>query len=606
MVIPYNSLPFGFLLINEIGHNDEYFSQVEFTDSIEDINSGVLTNKIRIRENSDTLVKFTSYFNEPFRLEMDGFDGVDVAEVFHDDGIYLEPSEKIIKVFSYISFPLPPGLYIIKVSGNEKNYYTSFEVLGSRLDSNSWELMATDVFESIKMLAFQMAVQKVSAVNKPIINEFMGSLILKMNVIEQHYNKVIAALDDLSKNPHNKISKKYVLSSKAEQFAIDYQCNKLNTRKINIGSGYVPLKFTDYQLTENAYMKRIVLELDKIIRLFINEMGSKKSYIMSKLENDQHGKDKNTYEYRRNVTNLEFLLKYYTKAKKIKSVINNLKDAAWFGSVNENIIQRVPSQSMLDPRYGILSKVSKELKTMTIRYDIDNRLSFIWHNSSKLYELWGIIKLVEAFRNIGFVLEEGLNVEKIGGELKIAGLSSGDFFILKKNDIMVKITYEPSLYKSDRETSLDTDPVYTVGKNVTPDCKIDFFYDINASRLYMTSLIVDFKYRAKQSIWSDYRDDCKKQLISYASDTRSVMVSYKDRRQSLRIRPVSEVWALYPNSANVQEEQIENDLFINLISFVPGYQDVIERHISRFINEYLIYDIAEVNRLYGAKEVSAS
>ena len=171
---------------------------------------------------------------------------------------------------------------------------------------------------------------------------------------------------------------------------------------------------------------------------------------------------------------------------------------------------------------------------------------------------------------------------------------------------MVKITYEPSLCKCDRETSLDTDPVYTVGKNVTPDCKIDFFYNFNASRLYMTSLIVDFKYRAKQSIWSDYRDDCKKQLISYASDTRSIMVSYKDRRQSLRIRPVSEVWALYPNSANVEEEQIESDLFINLISFVPGYQDVIERHINRFIDEYLLYDIAEVNRLYGAKEASAS
>ena len=79
MVITYNSLPFVFLLINEIGHSDEYFSQIDFTDSIEDINNGVLTNKIRIRENSDTLVKFTSNINGPFRLEMDGFDGVDVA-----------------------------------------------------------------------------------------------------------------------------------------------------------------------------------------------------------------------------------------------------------------------------------------------------------------------------------------------------------------------------------------------------------------------------------------------------------------------------------------------------------------------------------------------
>lgn len=594
MVIQYNNLPFKLAVINEVGERDYSVQDFAFCDDIEDINNGLVEAEIKIRENSNVFLRFRS--NIDCILEMDGFDGIDIPETRHDDGTYLQPSDGKVKVFSYESSPLPPGLYIIKVKTASKNYFTSFEVLPARLDDRAWQIMATDVFESIKLMAFQLAVQKVSVANSFYEGEEFGVLLLKMNVIDQYFHKVIAALDDLRLNPHSKISKKYVLSSKAEQHSIDFQCNKLNSMKINIDRAYIPLRYTDYQITENAYVKRMVLSLDKVMRLFIKEINEKKIFLEAKVANDFYGKDKNTYEYNRNCRSLSFLELYYSKARKIISIINKLKEALWFKEVNANIIQRVPSQSMLDPRYAILSRVSKELEGLTIKYDMDNRLSFIWHNSAKLYELWGVIKLVEALQNLGFELVEGLNVDRIGYELKISGLASGNSFMMKRDSLEIKVTYEPTLLAAEDKSGIESDPVYTVGKHVTPDCKIDYFYNLEDRKLYMGSLIIDFKYRSKYAFWNNYRENCRHQLMSYVNDTRSKNISNRNEMSSLRMRPVVSVWALYPDRFNVDEEETDENLFIKLLSFVPGYQQFISRHLQGVLEDYIYPEIEAVGR----------
>lgn len=582
MVIQYNYLPFEFDLINNRGDEQKNYNNISFCDDIKDINDDLLKNSITINENSTVLIKFNS--SKPFRLEMDGFDGSTLDSIKHDDGIYLTPSKNIIPVMRYDNFPLPPGRYIIKVYLEDKCYYTSYEVKSVRLDDVTWELMAKEVLESIKLLAFQMAVQKNLPSSKKYMEGMLGSLLLKMNIIEQQFNKVIAALDDISINPHSKISKKYILTNKSNSSRSDFKCNKLDVKKIRLSFCYEPVKYTDYQLTENAYMKRIIVNLDNIIRQFINEIRENRDYLNTKILNDKHGKEKNTAEYNRDLNNFNYIQKYYIKARKIKNIIDKVKDTTWFNLVNENILSKVASQSMFDPRYAILSKLSKDLKSQNIKYNINNTLSFIWHNSSKLYELWGVIKLVETFQKMGFALQKGFNVEKVGDELRIAGLSSGDYFLFTKGDLDVKISYDAIIPKEKGDASLDIDPVYTVGQHNKPDCKIDFYYKINDERHYISSLIIDFKYRTKKSLWKNTYTNSRHQLISYANDTRSLYIYGFDKKSSLSQRPVKSVWALYPDRYNVSEETVEEDLFIKLISFVPGYQDIIEQHIDEFLS----------------------
>ena len=597
MVIQSSLLPFQLSVSWDNGQVFRINDRIAFCDDIDDINNGILKNSIQIRENTSVIIDF--YSDKECRLEMDGFDGIDVIQLVHEDGFYLRAPANKVEVFSNDNFPLPPGRFILQINCEGTIDYTSFVVKPGRLNDSTWQLMAEDVYESIKLLAFQMAAQRMGISDKEHNYGLLGSLLLKMNVIEKRFDAVIAALDGISANPHCKISKKYELAKPSNQGPSDFKSNKLNSRKFISGNGFVPSKYTDYQLNENAFIKRIVLTLNDVLKLFISEIGEKKVYLTAKIEADKYGKMKKTAEYNRSLNNLQYLTDYYVKAKKIKSRLDVVQDSFWFKEVNEKNTKRVPSQSMLDPRYGILSKISKELKDASVKYDIDNRLSFIWHNSSKLYELWGIIKLVETFKNMGFELEEGFNVEEQGNELKISGLSSGDSFVLKKNNVTVKITYESNLCKSENETSIDTDPVYTIGTHVTPDCKIDFFCNLEERKYYMDSLIIDFKYRTKYSIWNRSDSKCRKQLFSYADDTRSIMVSYKDKVQSRRVRPVPEVWALYPDIYNVNDKMVDEDKFVKLISFVPGYQDVIESHLKKFIDAYVHPDVDDLIKHFG-------
>ena len=156
--------------------------------------------------------------------------------------------------------------------------------------------------------------------------------------------------------------------------------------------------------------------------------------------------------------------------------------------------------------------------------------------------------------------------------------------LFTKGDLDVKISYDAIIPKEKGDASLDIDPVYTVGQHNKPDCKIDFYYKINDERHYISSLIIDFKYRTKKSLWKNTYTNSRHQLISYANDTRSLYIYGFDKKSSLSQRPVKSVWALYPDRYNVSEETVEEDLFIKLISFVPGYQDIIEQHIDEFLS----------------------
>lgn len=75
--------------------------------------------ELRILENRNLSIRLTST-NMDAAVDMDGFDGVDNPDIAHADGTYLKSSYSFVQAFSGESFPLPPGLYVLKVSVNGK------------------------------------------------------------------------------------------------------------------------------------------------------------------------------------------------------------------------------------------------------------------------------------------------------------------------------------------------------------------------------------------------------------------------------------------------------------------------------------------------------
>ena len=128
------SLPFK-LEFKKKSVDDNRFEEIilnEFYESVFDLKKQHKP-ELRILENRSLYAKILSS-NMNAVMDMDGFDGVDNIALKHADGNYLTESDSYTKLFDGTKFPLPPGLYVIKVTVNRKAYFTGFEVVSAVLD----------------------------------------------------------------------------------------------------------------------------------------------------------------------------------------------------------------------------------------------------------------------------------------------------------------------------------------------------------------------------------------------------------------------------------------------------------------------------------------
>ena len=121
----------------------------------------------------------------------------------------------------------------------------------------------------------------------------------------------------------------------------------------------------------------------------------------------------------------------------------------------------------------------------------------------------------------------------------------------QKDQLHLHLIYDGKLPSQSSETNSGIQPLYTTATNNRPDGRLDMYDD----KTYIGSLLFDFKYRPRQSIWDPNRvirnehTATMRQLVSYAFNCRSEYLFGDQFKDYLRetIRPVNEVWAFYPS-----------------------------------------------------------
>lgn len=587
MVIQSKDLPFSFEIID--GFN--VTRNIKFYNSISDLNAKKYTPDIILKELRDIYVAVSSQFD--IRLEMSGFDSYNTSPFMQDeDGTYLAERNHKVQIFSSRDFPLPPGNYDIKITVNGISYFTGFRIVALNLTQNLWNLMAFEVKESIKFMAMQFAKTHYILADNVANEMLMGDLFLKMKVLDQNFNKVIAALDDLCYNAHSKISKQYMAVRSIGVHREDAKSYMLNARKHKDAKEFAPVKYTDYQLNENIFIKLKVLELEALIKGFLREIEGRLESLQYNIDNDSYGKKYNSTEYIRKVNVCKQIAKYLDEANKINNTINRLKDSDWFKSINLHMLTKISSQSMFDPRYGIISELSKALKKNSIHFDMDASLTYIDQRSDKLYELWCFLKIIEVCQTLGFTLLSGMNVDEDEYGFYVNALDSGYGFALKKDRVLLKIYYEKTIPSDLNQTDKFNEPIFTISTHNLPDCRIDIYLDYDDSEMdYVGSIVVDFKYRKKYNFWDRIDDNrVKMQLKAYKEDTKTKFIGNNVNLSLRTIKPVIEVWALYPdvNFPTAVTDAMNSN--VKLYSFVPGHEESIYDHLNEFFSLYLTDD----------------
>lgn len=557
-----------------------------------------LEPSVVFQENTDIELLFNSNIKNS-RLYMDGLETLPEKLVENDENNipYREPNSEKFSLFKNQDeyYPLIPGTYQAYVKIDEINYYFVVEITPKRITNSELDIIKSDLEFELKGLA-QDLIRKNIGLGSNQYNIMPSKHLYKFLVIKNNFNDVMNALTDLYTKVNYKVQKKYkyVNSTKScNKDEVTIKSMLTSAKKDNCIK--VPYKTFDYNLPENQWIKSIIKRVSKTLINFENIVNK---YI-GELERDIEKEKEYDYEptvravIKEKNKVLEDLKTYYCKARKMRNAFSIIEATSWYKQIDDKFANKVPFVMFADPRYRIIYKLYRDLEDDSAKVKLDSSYSYNWKRTDKLYEMWGFVKLYKLLTNgrMNYTVDSGWifskNTNEVDYSYIIPSLDSGTSINMCKENIELRLVYDEKLPNKSKETKRDVKPLYTVGIHTRPDTRIDVYID----KIYIGSIVIDFKYRNPKHIWNTYkRTDSTRQLISYATTLRSIYTfgDKTDKNYKSQYNPVKEVWAIYPKDDTSIEQNFYEDYKVALIKMCPGIEyDYIEERINFVLKEMI-------------------
>ena len=549
---------------------------------------------IEVTENLGLTITFHAD-SEDSQFFMDGLETLPIQRLELDpqEGeVYLIPSEKSVILYDHTNdyYPLIPGIYRMMIVYHAQHYYAWVKVLPKQLEETQWERMKHEIEQELKGLAQEMMLKKTGL--SPMMQGISPSLLEQFLVINNRFSSVIASLSDLYRKVNYTINKDYSIVPKGKSRLIDEKTIRhavSNPKKEHTFK--VPISAVTYDLPENRFSKKIIDSISKTLTGFIDEVEMIQKGIKNRF--DTHFSSDEVQE-----NMLMELGKWSEVAGKMRGAIQWIKTAPWYENVGEYRDSSIPYVMNSDPRYRALYQLYRELQNKQFHLQVHKSYSYQWKRSDKLYEIWGYIQFVKALmgEDLAFVPEKGwiYNQDSHVNNLLIPALPSNTEVLFRKSNLRIQLVYEALLPTQSRLTT-SVQPLYTRGTHTCPDGRLDVYKD----EIYIGSIIFDFKYRPRNSIWNDHlsshgqHNEVMRQLISYGDNIYSKdLFGIKGKPLVSRFSPIQEVWAIYPKRYGLSRIHEYPDHKVSLIELTPGgasdhFVEKIKQSIDRLIQTSL-------------------
>jgi len=587
MDTPSNVLPFTLTFMQF--DNVYQFTDYHFVAHEEELLSIQSFSPICLKENKSFSLLFQST-DANARFFMDGLDILPegIVRETKTGEVYLPCSNEPYHLFTN-DFPLIPGYYRIKITANGCDFFSLIRIVPKQVTLEQWEAMRDELENALTGLAREILPQ--SGGN---YEQWQPFLILK-----KRFSSIKATLHDLFTKINYQIEKHYHMVPEERTKKIDEQTIRYHLQHPEITNFLkTPIHSVNYDLPENRWVKKIVLDFIKILSEFntivqnqklklLNEINSLKAYALFQNNTQLLIKEKeNVYK---------MISEDQETAEKMIKSLKMMVSADWFHRISRETPSSLPSVMILDSRYRTLYQTYRECKNNTLSIHLDETYSTKWKRTDQLYELWGFLKITQFlykelhYEPQGWIFSRNLNKEN---ELLIPTLLPGTRITYQKEEIKLHLIYDDSLPLIGEETSLYHTPLFTVSNHNRPDGRIDVYY----KEEYYGSLIFDFKYRPKKYFWDATKINSKQktntmhQLIAYSSACKSkYLFGGKMGKLTLHINPIQEVWGFYPSTSTVVDEpELQNDHNIRIFQLSPGmdFQPIV-KCLEKVIQEIL-------------------
>lgn len=548
---------------------------------------------IELVENKSLFVTFSS-IDKNAKFFFEGLDSLPERSVEMQDGVpYLPSPSYSIPIIKSDYYPLIPGKYLVKVEANASYYYAYVKIIPNQISVEQWSIMKQEVENHLSGLAKDLIKRKLN-ISPESTKDIPISQISKYLIIKQHFNSVAPALVDLSSKANYKIKKIYSMLpiERAKIFDEKSYIHRLRFPEKNtiIKS---PVNTFNYNLPENQWVKKITQYLVSILIEFINTVTSSINIVEEEIESiAPYAKYQ---ESTRNVINekkkvIQYLKNLKEDAKKIRNTFLSIESSNWYSEVSafENI--PLPHVMNLDSRYRALYQLYRNLKKDQPEFKLDPAYYLQWKRTDKLYEIWGFIQLIEVLeKQLGFQPVKGwIFSSEILANSIIPILDGNTSIEFRRNSQIIKLVYDGVIPRIANDTHKYDNPIYATLNNNMPDIRLDVFNDDT----YSGTIIIDFKYRSKGSVWqssllnTSYKNTTMSQLLTYATSCKSYFL-YGGNIMVRHINPVHEVWAVHPTQKekNLQIDSYD-DYNLKLVQMSPGHSRThIEVLLERKIND---------------------
>ncbi|MFT8343561.1 MAG: DUF2357 domain-containing protein, partial [Clostridium beijerinckii] len=512
--------------------------------------------------------------------------------------VYIEPSNNLIDLYTVDNFPLIPGTFRMIVEIHNKKFYSKMKVEPKLFTEKELEVVKEDLEEEINGLAFELIKKNIS-IGEVFIEDLPIDL-YKFLIIENKFFSVMAALEDLKIKPNYKIKKIYKTVREDEVKSID-EITIRNHLEGNLEEGFLkqPTIELDYDLPENQWIKKIVIEIGIFLKEFIEVSENfvyKKKINIKKLKRYKNNENKIKDEER----TIEYVVNLMDLATKMKNAINILNSVEWFKSVSNRIGINLPHTLFFDSRYNLIYKLYQQLRGNDFTITLDNKFAFQWKRTDKLYEMWCFVKIsrIVIGEKLGFRIDSGwlFNQTIESNKVLIPELEPSTRLSFKKDDIYMNLTYDDSIPNYSSETSIYNTPLYITSSNRQPDGRIDVY----KRDVYIGSIILEFKYRDRKGLWAvnytryqrEMNSNVIKQLTAYGDNcsTRYLFIKEGEKGSKYKnsIRPVMRVLIFYPKRTDVDIEIDEvEDHNLKFVRFTPEVLKNAEESLELSILELL-------------------
>lgn len=572
----------------ELSFHQQYNNEVKFLKFYEDLNDIDYENIVSIEENRIISLIFRGE-NKDARLYMEELDLILYEDLKEEelinqnihvkgDEVYLTPSERKIFLCKGGVSPFIPGIYLIRIISNNKEFYTAFKVTNKMISCDEANEIIRDLEEELQGISFEFIKKKLSVYDKDLLLDLPKSL-YKFFIIANEFPNIMNSLVELRVRPNYKVVKNYRQIPEEKVRYID----NVTIRNHLSSSGKpgfmkAPIKNMEYDLPENRWVKKIVLEVLSLLNDFVNEIEfiliKKKKRIE---EMKRYSQDGNTIMLNKEEKTLSYINELRTKAMKMISSINILKSTEWYSSIKSREIFSLPHVLIQDSRYNILYKVYERLHSKEFNFNDEETLSLQWKRTDKLYEMWCYIKLCRTLNDLGYepINNKESSYRRKNNRKLFYDLEENTVKEFLKDDIKIKVYYDAKIPNSSERSDFNNNPLFIRASNNKPDGRLDVYKDGR----YLGSIIFEFKYRKREVIWDNefYKrmdQGIEKQLIAYGTSCASKFILRKadeKNEKRLPIFPVNKVIILYPkaNSEYINMDEVE-DYNLKFIKFKPN------------------------------------